>query len=100
MGGMVGYKERMRKSKAAAARWDEEEDRSVEDEGEREDVKEEEEREKENEGEKEVGSSFFVWLAMVGVLTRQEFTMEFMLKTLNIDPKTIGYDCAGQRWVK
>jgi hypothetical protein len=45
-------------------------------------------------------SSFFVWLAMVGVLTRQEFTMEFMLKTLNIDPKTIGYDCAGQRWVK
>lgn len=102
MGGMEGYKERVRESKAAAARWDEEEeDRSVEDEGEREDFKkEEEEKEKENEGEKEVGSSFFVWLAMVGVLTRQEFTMEFMLKTLNIDPKTIGYDCAGQRWVK
>lgn len=102
MGGMEGYKERVRESKAAAARWDEEEeDRSVKDEGEREDVKkEEEEKEKENEGEKEVGSSFFVWLAMVGVLTRQEFTMEFMLKTLNIDPKTIGYDCAGQRWVK
>ncbi|RMJ25896.1 hypothetical protein PHISP_03230 [Aspergillus sp. HF37] len=82
MGGMEGYKERVRESKAAAARWDEEE-RSVEDEGEREEVKkEEEEKEKENEGEDE------------------EFTMEFMLKTLNIDPKTIGYDCAGQRWVK
>jgi hypothetical protein len=93
MGGMEGYKERVRESKAAAARWDEgEEDRSVEDEREREDVEKEEE--------KEVGSSFFVWLAMVGVLTRQEFTMEFMLKTLNIDPKTIGYDRAGQRWVK
>lgn len=26
--------------------------------------------------------------------------MEFMLKTLHIDPKLIGYDTKAQRWIK
>ncbi|KAE8364430.1 hypothetical protein BDV27DRAFT_115001 [Aspergillus caelatus] len=30
----------------------------------------------------------------------EEFTMDFMLKTLNIDLKVIGYDKAHQRWIK
>ncbi|KAJ5351817.1 hypothetical protein N7452_000791 [Penicillium brevicompactum] len=32
--------------------------------------------------------------------TDEEFTMEFMLKTLHIDPKLIGYDTKAQRWIK
>ncbi|KAL2796119.1 hypothetical protein BJX66DRAFT_146478 [Aspergillus keveii] len=30
----------------------------------------------------------------------EEFTMDMMLKTLNIDLKLIGYDKAGQRWIR
>lgn len=30
----------------------------------------------------------------------QEFTMDMMLKTLNIDLKSIGYDKADQKWIK
>ncbi|PLB48287.1 hypothetical protein P170DRAFT_359785 [Aspergillus steynii IBT 23096] len=30
----------------------------------------------------------------------EEFTMDFMLKTLNVDLKLIGYDKEGQRWVR
>jgi uncharacterized protein with PIN domain len=30
----------------------------------------------------------------------QEFTMDIMLKTLNIDLKMIGYDKSTQRWIK
>lgn len=33
-------------------------------------------------------------------LNQQEFTMDFMLKTLNIDLKVIGYDKAHQIWIK
>lgn len=29
----------------------------------------------------------------------QSFTMDMMLKTLNIDPEMIGWDKEGQRWV-
>jgi Swi5-dependent recombination DNA repair protein 1 len=29
---------------------------------------------------------------------QQSFTMDMMLKTLNIDIKLIGYDKEGQRW--
>ena len=28
----------------------------------------------------------------------QDFTMHMMLKSLNIDPKTIGYDPAEDKW--
>ncbi|KAJ5465874.1 hypothetical protein N7530_009661 [Penicillium desertorum] len=30
----------------------------------------------------------------------EEFTMEFMLKTLHVDPKLIGYDTKAQKWIK
>ncbi|BCR86635.1 putative DNA repair protein Dds20/Mei5 [Aspergillus chevalieri] len=30
----------------------------------------------------------------------EEFTMDFMLKTLNIDSQIIGFDTAGQKWIK
>ncbi|KAL2863723.1 ubiquitin ligase complex subunit HRD3 [Aspergillus lucknowensis] len=30
----------------------------------------------------------------------EEFTMDMMLKTLNVDPKTIGYDKSSQTWIK
>ncbi|CAI7607819.1 unnamed protein product [Penicillium glandicola] len=30
----------------------------------------------------------------------EEFTMEFMLKSLHIDPRLIGYDTKTQRWIK
>ncbi|KAJ5488184.1 Tetratricopeptide-like helical [Penicillium expansum] len=30
----------------------------------------------------------------------EEFTMEFMLKSLHVDPKLIGYDTKAQRWIK
>lgn len=30
----------------------------------------------------------------------QEFTMDMMLKTLNVDPQIIGYDVTGQKWNK
>ncbi|KAJ5789087.1 uncharacterized protein N7518_006098 [Penicillium psychrosexuale] len=30
----------------------------------------------------------------------QEFTMEFMLKSLHVEPKLIGYDTKAQRWIK
>lgn len=30
----------------------------------------------------------------------EEFTMDFMLKTLNVDPQMIGFDAAGQKWNK
>ncbi|KAJ5901708.1 hypothetical protein N7495_002236 [Penicillium taxi] len=30
----------------------------------------------------------------------EEFNMGYMLKTLNIDPKAIGYDVAGDKWIR
>ncbi|EYE99039.1 putative DNA repair protein Dds20/Mei5 [Aspergillus ruber CBS 135680] len=30
----------------------------------------------------------------------EEFTMDFMLRTLNIDPQMIGFDVTGQKWTK
>ncbi|CAG7924443.1 unnamed protein product [Penicillium olsonii] len=32
--------------------------------------------------------------------TEEEFTMEFMLKTLHVEPELIGYDTKAQRWIK
>lgn len=99
MGGMMGYRQRI-----AAARGEEQNEGWF---GGRADLDAEdmdrgfengtEDGKKEDEEEEEVA---FLLPLPSGMLTWQEFTMEFMLKTLNIDPKVIGFDSAGQRWVK
>ncbi|KAJ5207872.1 hypothetical protein N7449_002251 [Penicillium cf. viridicatum] len=89
MGGMAAWKER---SKRDATRWDFDENR------EREHVDEEEE-DAENYGD---GDSSGHPLNNNNVEESQdeEFTMEFMLKSLHVDPKLIGYDTKAQKWIK
>ncbi|KAL4950875.1 hypothetical protein BDW69DRAFT_171184 [Aspergillus filifer] len=101
MGGVKAWREKM---KSDDARWEQEEmeswfgnvdGRDLEfDEDEvrikKEEVREEMEREKEKMGVKEEESE----------AESEEFTMDMMLKTLNIELATVGYDKAGQRWFK
>ncbi|KAJ5834024.1 hypothetical protein N7447_000050 [Penicillium robsamsonii] len=90
MGGMAAWKEQ---SKRDATRWEFDEQR-----GEREHIDEDEgdldnydaedssgHLPKKNNGEESQA---------------EEFTMEFMLKSLHVDPKLIGYDAEAQKWIK
>ncbi|KAH8432253.1 putative DNA repair protein Dds20/Mei5 [Aspergillus melleus] len=101
LGGMKAWKEQMRNN---STRWEQEEMNSWYGSGDAEGVDvDEEELEsrkaemleqwdvpgKEVEGKKREDS-----------IEEEEFTMDFMLKTLNVDLKLIGYDKESQRWVK
>ncbi|KAJ9492026.1 hypothetical protein VN97_g1209 [Penicillium thymicola] len=90
MGGMAAWKEQ---SKRDATRWDFDEESR-----EREHVDEEEEG-VDNYGD---GDSSGHQLNKNDVEESQdeEFTMEFMLKSLHVDPKLIGFDTKGQNWIK
>ncbi|KAL4934349.1 putative DNA repair protein Dds20/Mei5 [Aspergillus undulatus] len=101
MGGVKAWREKM---KSNDARWEQEEMESwfgnVDAEGvefdeeevrlRKAELKEEIEREKEKKSKE--GSE--------AELESEEFTMDMMLKTLNIELATVGYDKAGQRWIK
>ncbi|KAJ0420476.1 hypothetical protein BJY00DRAFT_283947 [Aspergillus carlsbadensis] len=98
MGGVKGWREKMRK---AENRWEQEEMESWfgnvdaealdfdadEVEARRAEMREEAEKKAREKREAETNES-------------EEFTMDMMLKTLNIDLKLIGYDKADQRWIK
>ncbi|KGO75052.1 hypothetical protein PITC_047350 [Penicillium italicum] len=91
MGGMGAWKEQ---SKRDATRWG----------------FDEENREREHVDEEEEGADEFGAEDSSGRLLEknngeeesqdEEFTMEFMLKSLHVDPKLIGYDTKTQRWIK
>ncbi|KAF4761706.1 hypothetical protein N7455_003306 [Penicillium solitum] len=90
MGGMAAWKER---SKRDATRWDFDEEKR-----EREHVDEEEEG-VDNYGD-ENSSGHPLNKNDVEENQDEEFTMEFMLKSLHVDPKLIGYDTKAQKWIK
>ncbi|KAL4799034.1 hypothetical protein BDV19DRAFT_385714 [Aspergillus venezuelensis] len=100
MGGVKAWREKM---KSDDARWEQEMESwfgNVDggdlefDEDEirlrKEEVRQEMEREREKNGRKEEEVE----------AESEEFTMDMMLKTLNIELATVGYDKAGQRWIK
>ncbi|KAJ5767361.1 uncharacterized protein N7511_004977 [Penicillium nucicola] len=90
MGGMKAWK---RHSKRDATRWEEDEEtREIE-------HVDEEEEEYRNLG----GLSEMLEGRKIierGTESDEEFCMGYMLQTLNIDPKLIGYDVVAQRWIK
>lgn len=124
MGGVKAWHERMRNDDA---RWEQEEMESwfgnVDAEGmnidedevrerkeemsrkiekEKEKIKKDAAKEREDEPEVGLALSLCPWWVEYADLERllQEFTMDMMLKTLNIDLKSIGYEKADQRWIK
>ncbi|CDM34697.1 hypothetical protein DTO013E5_3380 [Penicillium roqueforti] len=90
MGGMAAWKER---SKRDTTRWKEFDGENRE----REDV-DEDEGDVDNYGTED--SSGWPLKKDDEESQDQEFTMEFMLKSLHVDPKLIGYDTKAQRWIK
>ncbi|KAJ5945182.1 hypothetical protein N7516_005350 [Penicillium verrucosum] len=90
MGGMAAWKEQ---SKRDATRWDFDEESR-----EREHVDEEEEG-VDNYGDVD-SSGHPLNKNDIEESQDEEFTMEFMLKSLHVDPKLIGYDTKGQKWIK
>lgn len=86
MGGVGAWKDREREQKEWRKKWDEE-DRKAESKGAEED---EEHEEMEGAGEEEEVDS--------KGNDDDSFTMDMMLRTLNIDLKLIGYDKDAQRW--
>ncbi|CAI7596381.1 unnamed protein product [Penicillium palitans] len=89
MGGIAAWKER---SKRDATRWDFDEENRA-----REHVDEEEDAEKYGD---EDSSSHPSNKNNAEESQDEEFTMEFMLKSLHVDPKLIGYDTKAQKWIK
>lgn len=85
MGGVGAWREREREQKVWRNKWDEE-DRKAEHPGEDSEMAEQDERD--NKGEEEDNGN-----------DDDSFTMDMMLRTLNIDVNLIGYDTIGQRWV-
>ena len=117
MGGVGAWKEREKESKERQMQWDKEEmeaerekmeeakesgnvseeayDRYAELDSEREKVEEEKETFKEADDDVSARRHACNSLALI---LNQSFTMDMMLKTLNIDLKLIGYNKEAQRW--
>ncbi|KAF7117082.1 hypothetical protein CNMCM5793_005766 [Aspergillus hiratsukae] len=101
MGGMKAWRERMQSD---SARWEQEEMKSWYDSAEAEGVAIDEEELEQRKAEllDEVEMPRKEQEAGTGreAPEDEEFTMDIMLKTLNIDLKMIGYDKSTQRWIK
>ncbi|KAL4895712.1 hypothetical protein BDV59DRAFT_143293 [Aspergillus ambiguus] len=98
MGGMKAWKERMRSD---TARWEKEEMEAWYGDAEAEEF--EMDREELEARKAEMGDRVAVDEAKKeeqNELDDEEFTMEVMLKTLNVDVKVIGYDVTEQKWMK
>jgi Swi5-dependent recombination DNA repair protein 1 len=114
MGGVAAWRDREKEQKEWRTKWDREEmesarekaaadnegqdDREVETYNERDVEGREEEQEEETSGKDDDVSCLRPFLLGWSADVRQSFTMDMMLKTLNIDLKLIGYDKEAQRW--
>ncbi|KAA8651614.1 hypothetical protein EYZ11_007607 [Aspergillus tanneri] len=100
-GGMKAWREQ---TKSSGSRWEQEEMESwygnAQVEGADLDDDELESRKAEMLDQYEVSRKEFETTQRGDSVEEEEFTMDFMLKTLNIEAKMIGYDKYGQKWIK